>query len=68
MQSKVCRDHQMSWNDTLLNPVMTIKVFFLQILHGNTAMTHLRHLTKLSFTASAYCPARMKIPLAVFQT
>jgi hypothetical protein len=65
---KVCRDHQMTWNDTLLNPVMTIKVFFLQILHGNTAMTHLRHLTKLSFTASAYCQARMKIPLAVFQT
>jgi len=65
---KACRDHDMTWNDSLLNPIMTIKIFFLQILHGNTAMTHLRHLTKLCFTASAYCQARMKIPLAVFQT
>src|SRR5882724_13208254 len=38
-----------------------------QILHGNTACTHLRHLTKLNVTASAYCQARMRLPLRVFQ-
>jgi Transposase DDE domain len=66
--NQACRDHDLTWNDTLLNPITTIKIFFLQILHGNTAMTHLRHLSKLCFTASAYCQARMKIPLQVFQT
>jgi hypothetical protein len=47
--------------------VTTIQLFLVQILHGNTACTHLRHLTKLQVTASAYCQARMKLPLAVFQ-
>jgi len=65
---QTCRDQGMNWNQTLLNPIMTIKIFFLQILHGNTAMTHLRILTKLSFSASAYCQARMKIPLQIFQS
>jgi hypothetical protein len=40
----------------------TIQLFLAQILHGNTACTHLRHLTKLQVTASAYCQARMKLP------
>jgi hypothetical protein len=47
--------------------VTTIELFLVQILHGNTACTHLRHLTKLQVTASAYCQARLKLPLAVFQ-
>jgi len=51
----------------LLDPVTTIQLFFVQILHGNTACTHLRHLTKLNVTASAYCQARMKLPLPVFE-
>ena len=55
------------WRERLLDPVTTIQLFFVQILHGNTACTHLRHLTKLNVTASAYCQARMKLPLAVFQ-
>lgn len=64
---QACRDQGLRWKNTLLNPITTIKIFFLQILHGNTAMTHLRHLTQLNFTASAYCQARLKLPLAVFQ-
>ncbi|MGH8604864.1 MAG: IS4 family transposase, partial [Gammaproteobacteria bacterium] len=64
---QACRDEGLRWKNTLLNPITTIKIFFLQILHGNTAMTHLRHLTQLNFTASAYCQARLKLPLAAFQ-
>ena len=56
-----------SGESALLDPVTTIQLFFVQILHGNTACTHLRHLTKLNVTASAYCQARMKLPLAAFQ-
>jgi hypothetical protein len=62
-----CRGAAYQWRERLLDPVTTIQVFFVQILHGNTACTHLRHLTKLPVTASAYCQARMKLPLAVFE-
>lgn len=58
-----CRDAQMVWLDSTLNPVVTIQIFFLQILHGNTACDHLPHLARLSFTAAAYCRARMRIKL-----
>jgi hypothetical protein len=44
-----------------------MQLFFVPILHGNTACTHLRHLTQVAVTASAYCQARMKLPLRVFQ-
>ena len=62
-----CRGVAYRWRERTLDPVTTIQLFFVQILHGNTACTHLRHLTKLDVTASAYCQARMKLPLAVFQ-
>ncbi len=61
------RGEGMKWHQSRLNPITTVKLFLLQILHGNTAMTNLRHLSQLSFTASAYCQARGKIPLAVCQ-
>jgi hypothetical protein len=41
--------------------------FFVQLLHGHTACTPLRHLTPWAVTASAYCQARMQLPLRVFQ-
>ena len=52
----------------MLQPIVTIQLFFLQILHGNTACEHLRHLAQMTFTGAAYCTARMRIPLSVFQT
>ena len=57
------RDAGMAWYDSILNPITTIQIFFLQILHGNTACAHLPHLAGLSFTAAAYCNARKRIPL-----
>jgi len=65
---QVCREQGMRWRQTVLNPIMTIKIFFLQILHGNTACEHLRHLTRMTFTGSAYCQARGRVPLVVLQT
>jgi Transposase DDE domain len=55
-----------SWRDRILTPVTTIQLFLLQILHGNTACSHLPHLSGLRFSASAYCQARSKPPLALF--
>ncbi|HYW79432.1 MAG TPA: IS4 family transposase [Thermoguttaceae bacterium] len=63
---RTCREEGMTWNDSLLNPVVTIQLFFLQILHGNTACEHLSHLAGMSFSGAAYCKARMRVKLAVF--
>ena len=50
-----CHDIGYQWRQRLLDRVVTMQLFLVQILHGNTACTHLRHLAKLTVTASAYC-------------
>ena len=64
--AQACRDVGMQWYESALNPVITIQIFFVQILHGNTAIEHLSHLTGKSFTAAAYCKARMRVELEIF--
>jgi hypothetical protein len=54
------------WRDRVLTPVTTIHLFLLQILQGNTAGSHLPHLSGLRFSAAAYCQARAKLPLRLF--
>ncbi len=63
--AQTCRQAGMTWHDSTLNPIVTIQIFFLQVLHGNTACEHLSHLTGMSFTAAAYCKARMRVKLEV---
>jgi len=60
---EACRDAGMSWIESTLNPIVTIQIFFLQVLHGNTACEHLPRLAKIPFTAAAYCRARMRLKL-----
>ena len=62
-----CRAENYTWRDRLLNPVTTIHLFILQILHGNTALKHLPRLAGAPFTDSAFCTARKRLPLGVFQ-
>jgi hypothetical protein len=63
----VCREiGYTTWRDRILTPVTTMQLFLLQILHGNTACSHLPHLSGLRFTAAAYCQARARLPLRVF--
>jgi hypothetical protein len=54
------------WRDRVLTPVTTVHLFLLQILHGNTACSHLPHLSGLRFSAAAYCQARARLPLRFF--
>ncbi|MCH7752844.1 MAG: hypothetical protein IH898_11910 [Planctomycetes bacterium] len=65
--AQVCREAGMTWRDTTLSPIVTIQIFFLQVLHSNTACEHLSHLTGMSFTAAAYCKARMRVELEVLR-
>ena len=62
----VCHDVGYQWRERCLDPVTTTQLFFVQVVNGNTACTHLRHLTKLTVTASASCQARTRLPLEVF--
>jgi hypothetical protein len=38
----------------------------LQVLHGNTACQHVVHFGQWSFSDSAYCQARKRLPLALY--
>jgi hypothetical protein len=64
---RVCRFLGHRWRERVLDPVTTVHVFLLQILHGNTACTALSRLAGVPFTAAAYCGARARLPLALFQ-
>src|SRR5882672_6320767 len=62
-----CREAGHRWRDRKLGPVATVRLFILQVLCFNTAMTHLRLLADAAVKAPAYCRARMRLPLAVLQ-
>ena len=64
----LCRQIGHVWRCSLLDPVATVHLFLLQILHGNTAINHLPRLSGLGFSASAYCQARVRLPLKLFET
>ena len=32
--AEACRETGMTWIDSALNPIITVQIFFLQILHG----------------------------------
>jgi hypothetical protein len=56
------------WRARRFDPIATIHLFVLQVLNGNTAILHLRHLVCSSLNAAAYYRARMRLPLAVYET
>jgi len=51
------------WRERLLDPATTLTLFIVQVLHGNTAITHLRHLSHITVAAASYCTARARLPL-----
>lgn len=65
---EACRAVGHTWRDRVLDPVVIVHLFLLRILHGNTACAHLPRLTGRSFSASACCQARARLPLTVCQT
>src|SRR4051812_47450048 len=52
------------WRECVLTPARTMKLFILQVLNGNTAISHLRHLSDVDVADSTYCDARARLPLA----
>jgi len=62
-----CREAGHRWRKRQLGPVQTIHLFIVQVLCFNTAMTALRHVGDKTVKASAYCKARMRLPLKAMQ-
>jgi hypothetical protein len=57
-----------AWRDRLLTPVVTLRLFLTQILHGNCAITALRQLAGVDFAKSSYAEARARLPLMALQS
>jgi hypothetical protein len=55
-----------AWRERTLTPAVTVRLFLLQVLHGNCAMAALRHVGGVAATAGSYCAARSRLPLALF--
>ena len=64
----VCREVGYRFRQRLLDPIATIQLFVVQILHGNFAVAQLQDFTDEPFSEAAYCKARGRLPLAVLQT
>jgi hypothetical protein len=64
----VCRTVGHSWRERLLDPVTTVHLFVLQILHGNTAAAHVPRLGDVRCSGEAYLQVRARLPLAVLKS
>jgi hypothetical protein len=62
-----CREEGYTWKDRLLNPTNTVHLFMLQILNENAALNDVPRRSGESFTGSALCKARKRLPLGVFK-
>ena len=51
------------WRQRVLDPATTLTLMVLQVLFGNTSITHLRHLSGIVVAKSSYCQARRRLPL-----
>lgn len=57
----------LQWRQRILTPGRTLQLFVLQVLHGNTSCTHVRHFFDTKFSAAAYCKARARLPLWILE-
>ena len=65
---QVCHEHQYRFRQRVLGPVETLVAFCVQVLHGNVACQALRHWLGPVVTDSAYCQARQRLPIPIYQT
>jgi Transposase DDE domain len=63
----VCATVGHRWRERVLDPVTTVHLFVLQILHGNTACAQVPRLGGVACSGEAYCQARQRLPVAVLR-
>jgi Transposase DDE domain len=64
---RLCHELGHRWRERELDPVTTVRGFLLQVLHGNTACSHVPHLLGKKVSAEAYGLARARLPVALFE-
>jgi Transposase DDE domain len=64
---ELCQEVGHRWRNRDLGPVVTTHLFLRQILECNVAVGELRRRSGLSFTDSAYCQARARLPREVLE-
>jgi Transposase DDE domain len=64
---QICRELNYVWRRCTLDPVTTVYAFLRQVLAGNIACDHVPHLVDLNVTGEAYCKARARLPLELFE-
>src|SRR5208282_3275982 len=65
---QLLRDSGLVWRDRLLGPLVTLRLFLIQILSGNCAIVALRQLGGMDFAPSSYSDARGRLPLQLLQS
>ena len=63
----VCQAIGHVWRERVLDPVTTVHLFVLQILHGNTACSQVPRLGAVDCTGEAYGQARQRLPLKLLR-
>lgn len=64
---EICKQSGCKWRERLLPPARTVELLLIQVLYGNTAISHLRHIAGQNFSPSAFCQARARMPLEILQ-
>lgn len=65
--TRLCHELGHQWRERTLDPVTTVRGFLLQVLHGNTACSHVPRLLGKNVSGEAYGLARARLPLALFE-
>jgi hypothetical protein len=61
-------EQKIVWRDRLLTPLVTFRLFVIQILSGNVAIAALRQLSGIDFALSSYCESRKRLSLQLLQS
>jgi hypothetical protein len=65
---QLLRENAAVWRERLLPPLVTLRLFLIQVLSGNCAIAALRQLAGFDFAPSSYSEARDRLPLALLQS
>src|SRR5215218_11174580 len=66
--NQLLEEQRVVWRDRLLTPLVTLRLFLIQVAHGNCAIAALRQLGGIAFAPSSYCEARARLPLQLLQS
>jgi hypothetical protein len=66
--NQLLEEQRVVWRDRLLTPLVTLRLFLIQVAHGNCAIAALRQLAGIAFAPSSYCEARARLPLQLLQS